>query len=45
MFGYLDHLTGSMRNSILGLGMWFSIGLVLLIVVLRIQKRRKKLVI
>lgn len=26
LFGYLDNLTGSMRNSILALGLWFSIG-------------------
>jgi UMF1 family MFS transporter len=35
MFGYLDNLTGSMRNSIFGLAVWFSIGLILLI---RVQK-------
>lgn len=33
MFGYLDHLTGSMRNSILALGIWFSVGLLLLLYV------------
>lgn len=31
IFGYLDHLTGSMRNSIIALGIWFSLGLVLLV--------------
>lgn len=41
MFGYLDHITGSMRNSILGLGIWFSIGLVLLVVVQRLQSKEK----
>jgi MFS transporter, UMF1 family len=33
MWGYLDNLTGSMRNSIVALGTWFSIGLILLFVV------------
>ena len=37
MFGTLDNLTGSMRNSIFALALWFTIGLVLLIVVLRIK--------
>ena len=37
MFGTLDNLTGSMRNSIMGLALWFTIGLVLLIVVDRIR--------
>ena len=31
MFGYLDDLTGSMRNSIFALGIWFVIGLLALI--------------
>jgi UMF1 family MFS transporter len=35
MFGTLDNLTGSMRNSIFALAFWFTIGLVLLIVVQR----------
>ncbi len=35
MFGTLDNLTGSMRNSIFALALWFTIGLVLLMVVLR----------
>jgi len=30
MFGTLDQLTGSMRNSIFGLGLWFAVGLVFL---------------
>lgn len=30
MWGYLDNLTGSMRNSIFALGLWFTIGLILL---------------
>jgi UMF1 family MFS transporter len=30
-FGYLDNLTGSMRNSIIALGMWFVLGLVFLV--------------
>jgi MFS transporter, UMF1 family len=33
MFGYLDNLTGSMRNSIMALGTWFTIGLILLFIV------------
>lgn len=37
MFGTLDNLTGSMRNSIFALAFWFAIGLILLIVVLRIK--------
>ena len=31
LFGYLDNLTGSMRASILALGLWFLIGLFFLI--------------
>ncbi len=38
MFGYLDHITGSMRNSILALGTWFTIGLLLLFWVRRIRE-------
>lgn len=30
LFGYLDHLTGSMRSSILALGVWFVIGFLVL---------------
>jgi UMF1 family MFS transporter len=30
LWGYLDNLTGSMRNSIFALALWFTIGLVLL---------------
>lgn len=37
MFGSLDHLTGSMRNSIMALGLWFSIGLILLFIVSKIK--------
>jgi len=37
LFGYLDNLTGSMRNSILLLGIWFVLGLLLL---LRLQHQR-----
>jgi UMF1 family MFS transporter len=37
MFGTLDNLTGSMRNSIFALALWFSIGLILLIGILRIK--------
>jgi len=35
MWGSLDHLTGSMRNSIFTLGTWFSIGLIFLIILLK----------
>ena len=34
---WIDNLTGSMRNSILALALWFIIGLILLIVVRRIK--------
>ncbi|MBZ5856816.1 MFS transporter [Flavihumibacter profundi] len=37
MWGYLDNLTGSMRNSIIALGVWFTIGLVLLIIVQKMK--------
>jgi UMF1 family MFS transporter len=37
MWGYLDNLTGSMRNSIFALGTWFSIGLILLVAVQKIK--------
>ena len=30
LWGYLDNLTGSMRNSIIALALWFTIGLILL---------------
>lgn len=33
MWGFLDNLTGSMRNSIFALATWFTIGLILLIFV------------
>jgi MFS transporter, UMF1 family len=33
MWGFLDNLTGSMRHSIFALGTWFTIGLILLIIV------------
>ena len=35
LWGYLDNLTGSMRNSIVALAVWFTIGLVLLFYVQR----------
>lgn len=35
MWGFLDNLTGSMRNAIIALGIWFTLGLVLLISVQR----------
>ncbi|MCB0634647.1 MAG: MFS transporter [Lewinella sp.] len=37
LFGYLDNLTGSMRNSIIALATWFTIGLILLYVVHRMR--------
>jgi UMF1 family MFS transporter len=39
MWGVLDNITGSMRNSIFALGGWFSIGLILLLFVVRLEKR------
>jgi UMF1 family MFS transporter len=38
LWGYLENVTNSMRFSILALGLWFSIGLVLLIVVKRMRE-------
>ncbi|HJW30630.1 MAG TPA: MFS transporter, partial [Saprospiraceae bacterium] len=37
MFGTLDNITGSMRNSIIALGVWFAIGLLLLSVVQKLK--------
>jgi UMF1 family MFS transporter len=37
LFGFLDNLTGSMRNSIIALTIWFTIGLILLFVVKKIR--------
>jgi UMF1 family MFS transporter len=37
MFGTLDNLTGSMRNSIMALATWFTIGLIILFFVQRIK--------
>ncbi|MBK9012702.1 MAG: MFS transporter [Saprospiraceae bacterium] len=42
MWGLLDDLTGSMRNSIAALVFWFSIGLVLLIWVQNIKTKAAK---
>lgn len=42
MWGVLDDLTGSMRNSIMALVVWFSIGLVFLIWVQRITSAENK---
>lgn len=39
LWGYLDNLTGSMRNSIIALGFWFFLGLMFLIWVQRIHSR------
>jgi MFS transporter, UMF1 family len=44
MFGYLDNLTGSMRNSIIALGTCFTIGLCLLLWVHTLQSHGKKVV-
>ncbi len=41
MWGFLDNLTGSMRNSIFALAIWFTIGLILLLAVRKIEKREK----
>lgn len=41
MWGFMDNLTGSMRNSIFALALWFTIGLILLWVVRKIEKREK----
>jgi MFS transporter, UMF1 family len=41
MWGFMDNLTGSMRNSIIALAIWFSIGLLLLLVVKKIEKQEK----
>ncbi|HSR38259.1 MAG TPA: MFS transporter [Phnomibacter sp.] len=41
MWGYLDNLTGSMRNSIIALGTWFAIGLVLLLWMQRLSEPEK----
>ncbi|MCO6479044.1 MAG: MFS transporter [Phaeodactylibacter sp.] len=38
MFGTLDNVFGSMRNSIIALGIWFTIGLVLLVRVGPLQR-------
>ena len=37
MFGFMDNITGSMRNSIFALGVAFAIGLILLMVVRRVR--------
>jgi len=41
IWGYMDNLTGSMRTSILSLGLWFSISLVLLVLLGRMQRKEK----
>jgi len=38
MWGFLDDLTGSMRNSIIALFVWFTIGLALMVWVQRMRK-------
>jgi UMF1 family MFS transporter len=42
MFGYMDHLTGSMRNSILALATFFTIGLILLFVTQRVRTEERR---
>lgn len=37
MFGFMDNITGSMRNSIIALGVAFAIGLMLLMIVRKIR--------
>lgn len=41
IWGYIDNLTGSMRTSISSLGLWFSISLVLLFFLGRMQRNEK----
>ena len=41
IWGYMDNLTGSMRTSILSLGIWFSISLILLLLLARMQGKRE----
>jgi MFS transporter, UMF1 family len=40
MWGYLDDLTGSMRNSIIALFFWFVVGLLLMLWVQHLNNRR-----
>ena len=42
MFGYLDNLTGSMRSSIIALGIWFTIGLFFLLRTASLQARSRE---
>lgn len=44
LWGYLDNLTGSMRNSIIALGIWFTTGLILLWYVKRLGTIQKQTV-
>jgi UMF1 family MFS transporter len=39
MWGVLDNITGSMRNSIFALGIWFTIGLILLFFVHKTEQK------
>jgi MFS transporter, UMF1 family len=39
MWGFLDNLTGSMRNSIIALTVWFSIGLIFLFFVKKLENK------
>lgn len=40
IWGYMDNLTGSMRASILSLGLWFSVSLVSLLILARMQEKK-----
>jgi len=41
-FGYIEELTGSMRNSILAIGLFFVIGLIFLLFILKVEPKAKK---
>ncbi|NNC95361.1 MAG: MFS transporter [Chitinophagales bacterium] len=42
MFGYLNQLTGSMRNSIVAVAIWFSIGLIAMILLQKMKPLLKQ---
>jgi UMF1 family MFS transporter len=42
IWGSVDNITGGMRSSILSLGLWFSISLVLLLMLARMQRRAQE---
>lgn len=41
-FGFIEELTGSMRNSIVALGLFFIIGLLILLTVLNAERKSRK---